>query len=118
MYCLKEEAGIKADKAATTVVVTGATTTLVAVINRDTGVAQCATTSTRAADQLHTVLIRVLVDVNPEIQDGYRLSADKVLFLLENQGYDDFSNFCIIYTYPHTLIDTNTDKHAEDIYKM
>lgn len=100
---LKEEDGTKADRVATTAVVIGATTTLVVVINKVTEVAQCATISIRVAGQRHTVLIRVLADVSPVTQDGYRPSVDKVLFLLENQRHDDLSidsfsvEFCLIY---------------------
>lgn len=73
------EVGTKAGRVATTAAVIGAMTTSVVVINRVTEVAQCATISIRVADQRHTALIRVLADANPETQDGYRPSADKVL---------------------------------------
>lgn len=78
------EVGTKAGRVATTAAVIGAMTTSVVVINRVTEVAQCATISIRVADQRHTALIRVLADANPETQDGYRPSADKVLFLFQN----------------------------------
>jgi len=68
---------------ATTAVVIGAMTTSVVVISKVTEVAQCATTSIRVVDQRHMALIPVPADVSPETQDGYRPSADKVLFLLE-----------------------------------
>lgn len=88
---LKEVDGIKAVRVATTAAVIGATTTLAVVISKVTEVAQCATISTQAAGPRHTVLIQVLADASPGIQDGCRPSADKVLFLLENQRYDDYS---------------------------
>lgn len=77
------EAGTRADRAVITAVAIGVTTTLAVVINRDTVVARCATTSTRAADRHPTAPIQVLAADNPAIRDGYHPSADKVTFHLQ-----------------------------------
>lgn len=61
---------------------TGATITLAAAISRVTAAVQCAITSTLAADQHPTVLIRVLAADSPVILDGCRLSVDKVANVL------------------------------------
>lgn len=69
-------------KVVTIVEETGATITLEVVINKDTVEDLSEITSTPAAGLHPTVVIWVLVAVNPETRDGYRPSVDKVASLL------------------------------------
>lgn len=55
---------------------------LAVAISKVTVAVLCAITSTLAADQHPTVLIRVLAVDSPVILDGCRLSVDKVATLL------------------------------------
>ena len=69
-------------KAVTTAVAIGAMITSVEATNKDTEAALYETTSTQADGQHPTVVIWVLVAVNPETRDGYRPSVDKVASLV------------------------------------